>query len=616
MKPLSPRPGARARRAFALVAGFALVVVVLTSPLAFRADRVGPINTGDGQLSLWNVAWVARALVLDPLHVYDANIFAPRTGTLAYSEANLVAGALAMPGWWLTRNPYLAHNSAILLAFLLTALAMFALARRLTGSGPAALVAAIGFTFAPIVCVRYAHVQLLMTMGLPVTMLAFHRFVERRSAGRIAGLSAALVLAALCSGYYGIFAGLAVGLGFAFYGITRRLWRNPRDVAAAAAVVVIAGLLVLPFFLPYLQLERGGEAFRSLDESRRYSADWRSYLTSTAHVQRRLLTWVVPFDRAAFPERVLFPGFVASALAGIALVLAWRGRDAVAAGVAAGVSDGEVAAGVPARLSESETAAGVPARRSERGAGVPARPSGSTPSAATPLHPQVREAIGFYALLAAVSAWLSFGPSAGLYWLAYRFVPGFTLTRAPARFGFLVVFAIAVLASLGCALLLRGRRRTVLAAGLIAALAGVELATIPLDVREAMPMPSPYRVLAGLPRGAVVELPYFFLERDLYRNSLYMLYSTAHWQPLVNGYSDFIPPDYRPTIVPISTFPSREAFRLLRERGARYAVFHLNLYNRRSREKVLDAIGRYADYLRPLAAADDVLLYEVVAWPR
>ncbi len=65
-------------RAAALVAARALLAtVVLTWPLAFRMGHVGRVNNGDGQFSIWNVAWVARTLVVDPLHVFDANIFYP-----------------------------------------------------------------------------------------------------------------------------------------------------------------------------------------------------------------------------------------------------------------------------------------------------------------------------------------------------------------------------------------------------------------------------------------------------------------------------------------------------------------------------------------------------------
>ena len=577
----------RMRARIAPLLGLALVTVLLTFPMAFRAHRAGPVNTGDGQWSIWSTCWVARTLLADPLHLYDANIFSPHRGTLAYSEANIVGGALALPGWWAARNPYLAYNTAILLSFLLASLAAFTLSRHLvapwnpaSAKGAAdgftaarnttpAFFGAIAFAFAPLVVVRLAHVQLLMTLGLPLSLLAFHRFVERQSVGRGAGLAAALVLAALSSGYYGIAAAVAVGLGIVYYALSRALWRSPRYLAGFAAVVVLAGLLVLPFFLPYLQLETGGTAFRSVEETRRYSADWRSYLTSTAHVQRWILGWVVPFDRGAFPERVLFPGFMASLLAVGAVVAAWRQR------------------------------------REARGSG------------------SRRETVGFYALLALVGAWLSFGPAAGLYALAYEFLPGFSMTRAPARLAILVVLAIAMLASIGLASAVEwwagrsaqdARRPRLLAVAATIWLV-LELAAVPLDLRPALRRPAPYQTLAVLPAGAVAEFPYFFLERDLYRNSLYMLHSTAHWHPLVNGYSDFIPPGYRETVVAISTFPSREAFRLLRERGARYAVFHPNLFDHRSREKLVERLGRYKDYVRELARDDETWLYEIVAWP-
>jgi hypothetical protein len=87
------------------------------------------------------------------------------------------------------------------------------------------------------------------------------------------------------------------------------------------------------------------------------------------------------------------------------------------------------------------------------------------------------------------------------------------------------------------------RRRPVLAAGFATAVLLVEHASVPLDLRKALPVPAALQALAMLPSGALAEFPYFYLEHDLYRTSQYMLYSTAHWHPLVNGYSDFIPDD-------------------------------------------------------------------------
>src|SRR5438552_10783344 len=121
------------RREFvAVLVAAALLTTVFTYPIAFRLRPVGRVDNGDGQLSIWNVAWVARTLAVDPLHVFDANIFYPHRNTLAYSENNLGAGALAMPVYWMTRNPYAATNSAVLIAFVLAFVGTFYLVRYLT----------------------------------------------------------------------------------------------------------------------------------------------------------------------------------------------------------------------------------------------------------------------------------------------------------------------------------------------------------------------------------------------------------------------------------------------------------------------------------------------------
>src|SRR5579872_7055254 len=94
-----------------IIVGAALTIA-LTYPLAFKIGRAGRVDNDDGRFSIWNVAWVARTLIVDPRHVFDANIFYPHRDTLAYSENNLGAGALAIPAYWATRSPYAALNSA------------------------------------------------------------------------------------------------------------------------------------------------------------------------------------------------------------------------------------------------------------------------------------------------------------------------------------------------------------------------------------------------------------------------------------------------------------------------------------------------------------------------
>ena len=74
------------RELAAVIAVSAVLSIALTYPIAFKLGRSGRVDNGDGQLSIWNVAWVARTLVVDPRHVFDANIFYPHRGTLAHSR--------------------------------------------------------------------------------------------------------------------------------------------------------------------------------------------------------------------------------------------------------------------------------------------------------------------------------------------------------------------------------------------------------------------------------------------------------------------------------------------------------------------------------------------------
>src|SRR5215472_6495493 len=146
------------RRELAIVMlGFAVLTVVMTGPLAFHLGTLARIDNGDAQFSIWNVAWVARTLVVDPFHVYDANILYPHRWTLAYSETNLGAGLLAIPVYWLTKSPYAAHNFVLLVSFVLAGTAMYCLVRYLVGDWRAAAIGGIAFAFCPYVFARTPH---------------------------------------------------------------------------------------------------------------------------------------------------------------------------------------------------------------------------------------------------------------------------------------------------------------------------------------------------------------------------------------------------------------------------------------------------------------------------
>ena len=551
------------RAALLAIASLALAVF-MTWPLAAglgSLGRTGVTNdprfgtNGDGMFCLWNVSWVANAVVADPLKLFDANIFHPHRKSLAYSEANIVAGVVGAPVWWATKNPYATLNVVILVAFASAWLFMSMLVRYLTGSAAAATVAGILYAFCPYVFAHTAHIQLMLTGGIPLAMLLVHRLADAPNARRGIALGLALLVQALACAYYGIFAALMVGYSVLFLALSRSLVRNAMWWAsvAIAAVVAIAG--VAPFFAPYLAIQQSEGFTRTLDDAVKYSANWSSYFASSAYAHRWLLRSIASWPRW---NEVMFPGMLAVVLATGALA----------------------AAAIGSRGSEA---------------------------------PRERETIILYGSLGLLTFWASFGPAGGLYSLLYN-IPMFSFLRAPSRMAIVVVLCFVVVGAFWI-------RRLMLAAGNYRAIAATALTAVALaDVATPMPwdpaleLPGPYEVLAKMPRAPVAEFPFYGGREAWHLHTQYMTFSTSHWLPMMNGYSDHTPPQFRQDAFVLDSFPSNDSFAVLERARVRYIGIHWDMFGPRA-EEIQTRLEPFTPYLRPLASSSRVTFYEIVRFP-
>jgi hypothetical protein len=555
---------ARVRRGFwILLLGVALVIVN-TWPLAPSLDRIGRVDSHDGQYGLWQSAWVARALVSDPFHVYDANIFYPHRSTLAFSEPTLLAGILGLPAYLATASPYATHNLAVLGFFLLSFLSAYALGWRLTGDALAATALAISFAFSPYVFARTAQLPMMAIFGLPLALLAMHGLVEAPSIRTAAGLAGALWLQALACGYYTIFALLIVGIGLVYFGIEGQRWRRHAFRLHAALSVALTAAVLLPLFWPHLRLSQAEGFRRPVGEALQFAADWRAWLASAAWAHRWMLTWLGTWNE------VLFPGFIPSALGLAGAWLGLRGR---------------------LTLRSRHDSASVGHRA-----------------------PDARALAGFYVLIGVFGAWCAFGPAGGLYALLYETLPLFAFIRASGRFGVLTTLAAGALMAMALAHFARddARRRTI--AGVVIVILAAELFSAPRPKVPAIRVSPVYLTLGSQPRGPVVEFPMF--PRQLELNALYVLMSTAHWQPLVNGYGAFWPADIQQLAADTNSFPSEPAVERIRSWGVRYVVVHPRLYERHglsTEADVLHRLDRLHAHLTLVASDPNVRLYQVSA---
>ena len=497
----------------------------MTWPLVARGASAGRIDSGDGQFSIWNVAWVARTLVVDPRGLYDANIFYPHRGTLAYSEANLGAGAA---------------GGAVLLGE------------------------------------RRQPVRRAQRRGVPRVRARAHGHLQprpapdrpsrrRRRRGRRVRVLPVRVLAhpahpAADDGGHPVLAAGAAPL-------RRSADRRPRVRAGPGA--------------------RGpGAVVRLLRDLRR----------PARRIRRRLLRRVAgPLARAGVsgpappsPPRSRSPSSCPSSgrTSSCSREKASRGRSTTRA---AGRRDGAptCASGAWAHrwvLPYLDPWGEVlyPGHRGHGDSGCSAWPDWRACGGSARIRRRGITCGSTRASASSRSGRRSARTPASTRWL-YQVVPVFSWLRAPSRLGLVVVLALAVLGGFARAGARGARgaaRRCVGARSSLLAMADVCVA--PLFMVEARPVAPAYESLRKWPYGPVAEFPFFYLRMDFPRHAEYMLYSTAHWKPLINGYSDHIPPDFRAMVVPLSSFPNPESFAILKQLRARYVVFHLNLYDRRA----------------------------------
>ena len=225
--------------------------------------------------------------------MFDANIFYPAKGTLAYSDATLLQGVLGAPLFWAGVSPTVIYNVLLGAGFTLSGAAMFVLARHLTESTPSSLVAVVIFVMLPYRVEHLMHLELQWALFIPLTFWAAHRTAESGQ-WRHALLAGLFVwLQFLASIYYGVFLSLTllvfVPLMLMFRGHARA--RIPRQAGRRWPGSSVAEPAL---FVALLEASRVVGTRQEL-EIAKYSAHLTSYLATSEW--NRLWGWTA--DRRA-----------------------------------------------------------------------------------------------------------------------------------------------------------------------------------------------------------------------------------------------------------------------------------------------------------------------------
>jgi hypothetical protein len=470
---------------------YSIYTIAFTWPLGIElndhlraATFIGRI---DFNLHLWTLAWISHAVVTDPLHIFDANIFYPARLTLAGSDHLFGTLPVAGPVYWLTGNPVTTLNVVVLSSFPLAGLAAFVLVAAMTRSGWAGLLGGFIYAFVPWRTRQFVPVQTFTIHYLPLVLLAIHAYLRHGGGWTLAAGLFCLGLQLLTAYYVAYVALVALAVLLAVAVVREQPPHALRRWLTLGAGLALVACLVVVVAIPYaLRKEAGVIPSHAGAVGTAFLTDW---------LARGLVDRMAPVYVGIAPLALALLGCLPHRRSGREI------RTAAVLFLSMAVSGYVLCLGSPAEIGSVR----IPLPYSWLAAAVPGFSS-------------MRVALRFITLVA-----LGIGGLAGL-----------GIARIQRRLGTRTGLGSAVACAL-TALTMWEYRPVVW--------------PMPLQAIETgTAVPETYRWLAVHGEGgAVVELP-LGPRRGLasrYRESRAMYFSTYHWLPLLNGYTAYPPPTHQ-----------------------------------------------------------------------
>ena len=208
---------------------------------------------------------------------------------------------------------------------------------------------------------------------------------------------------------------------------------------------------------------------------------------------------------------------------------------------------------------------------------------------------------------------LSLGTATPVYGWLFTVFPPMQGLRAAARFGNLFLLAVAVLGGIG------SRRRSPDVRACARRMAGSRRASCwstsnRCGRRSTTSASTAFRASTGSwptsPARSCWPSSRSFRAWAIFQNAPYVLASTAHWRPLMNGYSGYTPDSYQRYADAFWYFPEEWAIQAMKDAGVTHVMVHLAAFHK-DHQPVLTAIEHRADFELMAIGRNDMRLYRL-----
>jgi hypothetical protein len=468
------------------------------------------------------------------------------------------------------------------------------------------------------------------------------------------------VLQALSCGYIAVFLSVAVGLFVLYYLLFMPRSQIVPFFKKLVVAAILAGLIITPFLVPYLQVKKEHKFARTLDSNIKKSANILSYATISwfnenvfyfrKSLDLRRTIRLTDFGTLRPEGKGLFPGILTILLVLAAFLLppyATRISDGRGVGGISRIRKVEIGVNSVLIFLVVLAAVIVISRGLEFSiAGLSISLKHLTNPVYLIIFLLVAKLIlnrftlrnldhgenasfihkNFYLFLAIFTGILSLGPriyyvitdfGPGPYMVLYNNIVFFKGIRVPARFGIIVMLALSVLAGYGAAKAMRmlKNKGKAIFSGFILALLVYEFICAPLPYTKISREPAEvYKWLASTKEQfAILEYPLY----ELQTNKYYMYRSIFHWKNLGNGSSGFNPPVFnrlRKVAHEMGPFPHQEFIQYVKTRvPVKYLILHLESFSDQEKDEILMNASRFPEDLKLVHTFEkDDYVYEVI----
>ena len=207
------------------------------------------ILDGDPAASNWQLQWVSRALLTDPLNLFNGNTFHPHPNVVALMDHMLTLAVINAPLSLLADSPWFGYNLLVFLAYYLSCLGGHVFIREVTGSRQAAVWGGIFWAFLFYRFHHIGHLNILSFQWMPFIAAALIRFLRRPTRARTLVFAACFTVQALVSWYHAVISAILVLVLSLLHAGRQRL--TLEHAALSAAAVALCGAVILPLAGPY-----------------------------------------------------------------------------------------------------------------------------------------------------------------------------------------------------------------------------------------------------------------------------------------------------------------------------------------------------------------------------